>query len=170
MTVQAPVVVAAARPSPFPRAPLIGIGSLLAATIVAVAAVRATGIGASHTIDAPAAAVHDFRFEDRANGSIVVLDPASGRVVETIAPESNGFLRGTMRGLARERKRQGIGSELPFRIVGHTDGRLTLDDPGTGRHVDLGAFGPTNAAVFARIMSRAEQRPPATTARAGANP
>jgi len=29
---------------------------------------------------------------------------------------------------------------------------LTLVDPGTGRRVDLESFGPTNAAVFARLM------------------
>jgi hypothetical protein len=33
------------------------------------------------------------------------------------------------------------------------DGRITLDDPVTGRSIDLESFGPTNAAVFAKIMS-----------------
>ena len=79
-------------------------------------------------------------------------------MVETVAPGTNGFLRGTMRGLARERKRQGIGAELPFRMIGRADGRLTLEDPGTGRRVDLGSFGPTNAAAFARLMARSTQR------------
>ena len=58
-----------------------------------------------------------------------------------------------MRGLARERKRQGIGPELPFQLVGRADGRLTLIDPGTGRRVDLESFGPTNAAAFVRLMA-----------------
>ncbi len=90
--------------------------------------------------------------------------------VDTVAPGTNGFLRGTMRGLARERKRQGVGPELPFRMIGRADGKLTLEDPGTGRRVDLGSFGPTNAAVFAQLMATALRAchgalttPPATT-------
>ena len=42
----------------------------------------------------------------------------TGQVVHSVAPETNGFLRGTMRGLARERKRMGVGPELPFDLIG----------------------------------------------------
>ena len=126
---------------------------MVAAVLVSVSFVRLTGIGVIRVQDAPTVSVREFRFEDRADGSIAVLDPASGRVVETVAPGSNGFLRGTMRGLARERKRQGVSPELPFRMLGRADGRLTLEDPGTGRRVDLGSFGPSNAAAFAQLMA-----------------
>lgn len=136
----------------FPRAPLIAVGALVLGTVLAVATVRVTGVGAMHVPDAPVLQTRELRFEDRPDGSIAVLDAGGRRVVETIAPESNGFLRGTMRGLARERMRQGIGRDVPFRMLGHADGRLTLEDPATGRRVDLGSFGPTNAAVFAQIM------------------
>ena len=37
------------------------------------------------------------------------------------------FVRGTVRGLVRERKREGIGSVPPFRLTRLADGRLTLD-------------------------------------------
>ena len=70
-----------------------------------------------------------------------------------MAPETNGFLRGTMRGLARERKRLGVSPAIPFDLIGRADGRLTLVDPGTGRRVDLESFGPENAAVFAALMT-----------------
>jgi hypothetical protein len=40
-------------------------------------------------------------------------------------------------------------------LIGHADGRLTLLDPMTGTRVDLGSFGPTNAAVFARFLDDA---------------
>ena len=140
-------------PIRFPRAPLFALGALVLASVVTVAAVRITGIGAVHVPDAPTVAVREFRFEDRPDGSIVVLDASGRQLVDTVAPGTNGFLRGTMRGLARERMRQGVSRELPFRMVGHSDGKLTLEDPGTGRRVDLGSFGPTNAAVFAQIMA-----------------
>lgn len=140
-------------PIRYPRLPLFALGALVLASVIGVATVRITGVGALHVPDAPPVAVREFRFEDRPDGSIVVLDTTGQHVVDTVAPGTNGFLRGTMRGLARERMRQGVSHELPFRMVGRADGKLTLEDPGTGRRVDLGSFGPTNAAAFAQIMA-----------------
>ena len=80
-------------------------------------------------------------------------DARSGALLDTVAPGTNGFLRSTMRGLVRERKRQGLGPETPFELLGRADGRLTLVDPGTGRRVDLESFGPTNSAVFAALIN-----------------
>lgn len=139
--------------SGLPRIPLFAAGGLAVMTLIVVSFVQLTGIGAVRVPDAAAVSVREFRFEDRTDGSIVVLDARDNHLVETVAPESNGFLRGTMRGLARERKREGVGPEVPFRLIGRADGRLTLQDPGTGRRVDLESFGPTNAAVFARLMA-----------------
>ncbi len=132
---------------------MFGMGGLVLAAVIGVTAVRLTGVGAVHVIDAPAVATRDVRFEDRPDGSIAVLDASGKKVVDTVAPGTNGFLRGTMRGLARERMRERIGHELPFRLIGRADGKLTLLDPGTGRRVDVGSFGPTNAAAFAHIMA-----------------
>lgn len=136
-----------------PRVMLVALGALVIGTLIAVSFVRMTGLGAAHVPDAAAVSVREFRFEDQANGGILVRDARSGLVVQTVAPETNGFLRGTMRGLARERHRRGLGPEVPFRLIGRADGKLTLEDPATGRHVDIGSFGPTNAAVFAGIMN-----------------
>lgn len=140
-------------PVRFARAPLFALGAMVIATIVTVAAVRVTGVGMLRTPDSAAVSTREFRFEDRPDGSIVVLDASGTRLVETVAPGSNGFLRGTMRGLARERMRQQVSPSLPFTMIGRADGGLTLVDHGTGRRVDLGSFGPANAAVFARIMA-----------------
>jgi putative photosynthetic complex assembly protein len=136
-----------------PRVPLMAAGGLVLATLLAVSLVQATGQGATRVADAPALSVRQFTFEDRSDGGIDVRRADTGQVVHSVAPETNGFLRGTMRGLARERKRQGLGPELPFELIGRADGRLTLADPGTGRRVDLDSFGPDNSAVFASLMS-----------------
>jgi putative photosynthetic complex assembly protein len=138
--------------APFPRAPLVGAVVLVLLALLAVAFVRITGVGATHTPDAAAIVVREFRFEDRPDGSIAVIDAREDRLVE-IVTGANGFLRGTLRGLARERKRQGAGAEQSFRLTGRADGRLTLEDPATGRRVDLESFGPTNAAVFAEMLT-----------------
>ena len=135
-----------------PRGPLLGAGALVLLALLAVATVRLTGVGAVKVPDATAVSVRDLRFEDRPDGSIVVLEAGDRSLVNTVQPGTNGFLRSTLRGLARERKRQGIGAEPSFRLIGRADGRLTLEDPATGRRVDLESFGPTNAAVFAQLM------------------
>ena len=139
-------------PNAMPSVPRFAMIGLVLATLATVAAVRITGIGAIEVPVADAIDRIELRFEDRADGSIGILEAGSGRLVDTVAPGTNGFLRGTMRGLARERKRQGFGPETPFSLVGRADGRLTLEDPTTGRRIDLGSFGPANAAVFARLL------------------
>lgn len=138
---------------PFPRAPLFGAAALLGVVLLAVALVRVTGVGMSHVPDAAPVEVREFRFADRSDGGIDVIDARSGSRVTTVEPGTNGFLRSTLRGLARERKRQGISAAPPFRLLGRADGRLTLEDPATGRRVDLESFGPTNAAVFAQLLA-----------------
>lgn len=140
-------------PDALPRGMLVALGSLVLCTLVGVSFVRFTGIGVVHVPQAEAVSVREFLFEDLASGGIRVKDARTGRVVHEVAPETNGFLRGTMRGLARERYRRGIGPEIAFRMIGRADGKLTLEDPATGRTVDLGSFGPTNAAAFAGLMN-----------------
>jgi putative photosynthetic complex assembly protein len=139
--------------SAFPKAPLVGAAALVVVALLAVALVRITGVGVIRVPDAPAVETREFRFADQADGSISVQDARTREVVDTVAPGTNGFLRSTLRGLARERKRQGIGPEPPFRLIGRADGRLTLEDPATGRRVDLESFGPSNAAVFAQLFA-----------------
>jgi putative photosynthetic complex assembly protein len=137
----------------FPRGPLIGASALIGFALLSAVLVRATGIGASRTPDAAPVAVRELRFEDRTDGSIAVYDPVNNRLLETVSPGTNGFLRGTLRGLARERKRQRISPDQPFRLTARIDGRLTLEDEATGRRVDLESFGPTNLGAFAQLLN-----------------
>ncbi|KQW42035.1 MULTISPECIES: photosynthetic complex assembly protein PuhC [unclassified Roseateles] len=135
-----------------PVFPLTAMAALVLSCLVGVSAVRLSGQSAVQQADAATASSRQLRFEDRDDGGIAVLDAASGQLLDTAAPGTNGFLRSTMRGLVRERKRQGLGPELPFQLLGRADGRLTLLDPATGRRIDLESFGPTNSAVFARLL------------------
>lgn len=99
-------------------------------------------------------AARDLRFADRADGAVVVTDAGTGQTVDVLEGEQ-GFIRATMRGLARARHSEGIGQTAPFRLQSWTDGRLTLDDAATGRHLELQAFGSLNVAVFARLLPQA---------------
>ena len=75
------------------------------------------------------------------------------RLVDTLAPGSNGFIRVVLRGLARERKLGDIGPQPPFRLTRFVNGQITLTDTSTGKQIDLDAFGSTNAEAFARLMN-----------------
>ncbi len=133
------------------RVPLIAAGALIAASIAVTAGVRWSGVDISQP-DAPVLMTRSLVFVDRSDGGIDVVDARQRRVIETIVGQA-GFVRGTLRGLARERRRAGLGATLPFELVAHTDGRLTLVDPSTHRRVDLESFGPTNTAEFAQLLA-----------------
>lgn len=141
----------------FPRGPLLAAGALVVAAVMAVAAVRLSGVNI-RAPDAAPAVTQQLRFEDRPDGSIAVIRAGDGRLIETITGQS-GFVRGTLRGMARERKRQDVGDGPPFELIGRADGRLTLLDPTTGRIVDLESFGPTNAGEFAHLLAVALKTP-----------
>jgi putative photosynthetic complex assembly protein len=143
--------------SPFPRQALLAVGALLLATVAGVAAVRLSGADI-RTPDAPAAVTRALRFEDRPDGSVAVIDAHSQTLVASVNGEA-GFFRGTLRGLARERRRMGLGAEQPFELIGRADGRLTLADPATGQRVDLESFGPTNTSVFSRFLLAGQPSP-----------
>ena len=92
-----------------------------------------------------------LRFEDRPNGDVAVMDGQSTLEITRYVGEQ-GFVRGILRTLSRERMRRGIGSGPTFELIGHTDGRLTLLDPATGQRINLESFGPTNMSSFAKLQ------------------
>lgn len=141
------------RPPPFPRGALL-LAAIAVTSSIALAAVgRATGIADSTPTAAPVLS-RALLFRDRADGAVVVFDADHPSApIAILAPETNGFLRATMRGLARQRLRQDASIDVPFRLTGWADGRLTLEDPTTGRRVEMVAFGITNEEAFARLLT-----------------
>ncbi len=144
------VKLAASPPDTFPRWVLLCAGAVLAFSLISVGLVRITGNGPDQR-PAPATQERQLRFEDRADGSIAITDARTGEVVTSVQGEQ-GFVRGALRALTRERKARGLGSEQAFQLMVRTDGGLTLYDPATSQRVDLEAFGPTNAQNFARLL------------------
>ncbi len=134
-----------------PHGLLMAMGALVLVSLAGVAAVRLSGV-AIHSPDAHAVLTRELRFEDRPDGSVAVIDARQNRELERVQGEA-GFLRGALRALARERRLRDLGAQAPFELIGRADGRLTLRDPATGERIDLESFGPTNAAVFARLLT-----------------
>lgn len=142
-------------PDSFPRWVLWAVACLLTFTIGAVALIRITGNGPDQ-LAAATISERLLRFEDRADGGVAVIDGETGKLLTTMTGEQ-GFFRGALRALARDRIARKIGSEQPFKLIARTDGRLTLFDPVSGQRVDLESFGPTNAAVFAPFLTMQPQ-------------
>ncbi len=92
-----------------------------------------------------------LHFQDRSNGDIAVVDARSGQEVARLRGEQ-GFARGALRTLARERMRRDLGPDKPFELSAYVDGKLVLRDPATGQRIHLEAFGASNAAVFAQLQ------------------
>jgi len=147
------------RPDSFPRWVLLCGGGVILFSLLSVGLVRITGNGPDQK-PAPSAFERPLRFEDRPDGSIAVIDGRTGGLISSVKGEQ-GFLRGALRALARERKTRGVGSEIPFQLMARTDGGLTLYDPVTSQRVDLESFGPTNAGTFLPLLTAEPDKPTA---------
>jgi putative photosynthetic complex assembly protein len=135
-----------------PRGLLVGAGALVIASLLLVSIARLSGYQPAQPPVSTVVESYDLRFVDRGDGAVLIYDSADDRLVDTLQPGTNGFVRGVLRGLVRERKADHIGPTPPFTLTRWADGRLSLDDPATHRHVDLEVFGPTNAGAFADIL------------------
>jgi len=136
-----------------PRGGVFAAAALILFALAAVTTVRLTGVGGIHMTLPAAVESRDLRFEDGQNGAVLVFDASDQRLIDTLSPGSNGFIRVVMRGLARERRLGDIGAQPPFRLTRYAGGQITLTDTSTGKQIDLGAFGSSNTEAFARLMN-----------------
>lgn len=133
--------------------------ALPAALALVVFAVVATWLasladGPDTTVTVQPLSTHAVAFQDRSDGAVVVTfpDAAPARDPVVLAAGTHNFIRGVMRGLARERKARDIGPTTAFRLIQWADGRLELEDPATRRRIPLESFGPTNLAEFRALI------------------
>ena len=140
----------------FPRTALVGAALLVGFAMMAAIEGRVADIGTLRNPTAAALESRDLRFEDRSDGGVAVYDVDAGRQLTVLAPGTNVFIRGALRGLARARRMEDVGPQAAFRLTHWADGRLTIQDPTTDRQIDLGAFGITNARSFAALLTAPE--------------
>lgn len=145
------VISAQARPRP---RPVLAIAVLLtlSALIASIAIERRQAAPAVTPASAEIRQLRVLRFDDALDGSVSAIDVRSGQLVQRFEGEQ-GFLRGTLRAMARERRLHGLGAGQPFELILLRDGRLTLHDPATGMRIALESFGATNTGVFARLLN-----------------
>jgi putative photosynthetic complex assembly protein len=136
-----------------PPGAIVAAAALIGFAILAASVSRLTGVGAVHTQYFSAVRTMSFRFEDRADGGISVIAPETGVTIGVVPAGTDGFVRTVLRSLAFDRRRHGVGPQPAFIIAKWSDGHSTIDDPATGRRVDLAAFGGANMQAFERLVA-----------------
>jgi putative photosynthetic complex assembly protein len=137
----------------FPKAALIGAALLVGLSITMAAIGRQAQLAAPAVTEQPGLiAERSLIFADGSDGSVVVRDAEDGALVQIVQRGEGGFVRGVMRGLARDRRSRGIGQDPAFRLSEWQSGRLALEDPMTGKVIDLNAFGRDNRRAFSEIL------------------
>lgn len=142
-----------------PRGILLGAALLVGFALLAAGLARRIDVGTLHM---PAASPVDrfaLRFEDRDDGSVAVRDASDGSDIYVVQPGTYGFIRSTLRGLARERRRADFDATTPFLLTRWSDGTVSLEDTTTNRRVNLDAFGPDNARAFAQLFDERRRKP-----------
>jgi putative photosynthetic complex assembly protein len=146
---------ALSRPAFLPRRMLLMAAVVVGGTLVLAVPGHRAPVNPATTGETPLA-TRDLRFADRDDGAVVVTDARSGAVIEVLPGGSEGFVRGAMRGLVRQRRLGGHGPDLPFRLSTWPDGRITLLDTANGNAMELHAFGRTNAEAFLKLLAIGE--------------
>ncbi|WP_438274295.1 photosynthetic complex assembly protein PuhC [Nitrobacter sp.] len=142
-----------------PRGAILGAAALIGFSLVVASVSRLTGIGTVRADYAKVVQSVSVRFEDRADGGVAVIAPRSGAVVGIVPAGTDGFVRTVLRSLAFDRQRYGVDAEPAFVIAKWSDGHSTIEDPATGRRVDLGAFGAVNMGAFEHVIAMRGNRP-----------
>lgn len=143
--------------SSFPRGAVHAGAALVGLAVLFAGLARTTDIGATRLVVAPIVELVSLRFLDDPAGGITVETDKGARIAHFGAGEG-GFLRGVMRGFARERRARELSMQPAFEVARHSDGRLTLADPQSGRIIELNSFGPSNSGLFANLLSTARDK------------
>lgn len=142
-----------------PRSALIGVAVVLLFTMAVTGATRFGLLPHSADPEASRAAQNvqpaqsrELRFADRADGAVLVTDANSGEMVKIVEFGQGGFLRATMRRMAKARIAAGKGAEPPFKLTLWENGALSLSDPETGREAEIHGFGADHSKIFADML------------------
>jgi putative photosynthetic complex assembly protein len=143
-----------------PRGPLLGALAVVTVAFGAAVAGRFTGAGATHEGVTAGPSARPWRSTGaccasptRRTARVLVYDAPTNALALRLPPGGDGFLRGTLRAMTRERMLARIGQEPPFVLTRWSDGRLTLDDSATQMHVAVTSFGPTQIASFEQLLA-----------------
>ena len=139
---------------PIPPAILIGGGLVMAVSLLMVTSARVGLTPHQHRPVAARVESLDFKVRSEAAGVEGVYAASDGRRVAALAARGDDFLPSLVDKLRQERRLRGVGGDAPFRLVRWSDGRVSMQDPTTGRELNLESFGSVNEANAARLIEQ----------------
>ncbi|HQT84890.1 MULTISPECIES: photosynthetic complex assembly protein PuhC [Acidiphilium] len=137
-------------PPHVPRWAVIAAGCLMLGTVALATISRLTT--PDYSLPAATAPIMAVRFIQTEAQALLVQNAATGKPITTIAPSADAFLRTTLRTMIEARLADGFSRTAPFLLIPAAHHVLILDDPTTGEHIDLQAFGPSNSGQFKALM------------------
>lgn len=139
-----------------PKPVLYAAGGLMIFSLAVAFIGKAAGVGEkAMPVSTPVARL-EVVFEDLRMDGLEVREASRGELIGRVAHGRDGFIRGVLRGLNRERRLENLPKEAPFVLTQWADGRISILDPSTSRSVELVGFGRTNFETFARVLASAE--------------
>lgn len=135
-----------------PRALVIGMFGLMAATLALVSFARITD-QPLRGVPAASAIVKEMPISliGSRSGQVTVED-ANGIEIAASARDNAGFIDVIWNSIARERKVQGVTDNQALRLVRRENGHTAIIDPATGWSIELIGYGKDNVAAFARLL------------------
>lgn len=102
----------------------------------------------------PVSAMRDVRFEiNSQERNIAAYDAETGELVEEFILGRNNFFDSLLDVWNRNRRRQGVSEDEPYRVTLMADGRVSFEDPSTGNRIHaVKAFGSENVKPFLRLL------------------
>ena len=147
------------------KVPLLLMGGIVLISLLLVISVRLgfferTSIPEASRAEAGVAATayRTLRFFDEPDGTVRTEDGETGEVLGRFGPGEGGFIRASVRALVHQRRIRGEGPAVAFELTEWENGALTLNDPVTGRSIEVSSFGPDNRAIFAGMLPAKEAR------------
>ncbi len=130
----------------------------LACVFVLIGSMRLAGFRPPSSLPVePALQTRVLAVEDAAEGKVIVRDAKTGEMIVTYNRGEGSFFRATLRTLVNDRKHKGLDSGGNFRLEAHTGNQLFLIDEASGKTLSMNAFGPSNTAVFAALISNKKE-------------
>lgn len=145
-----------------PRGFLLLVAGAMLASIALVVMLRVQGVaplGASASLNRTVRSEITLTFADRADGQIAVFVQGGAQPAAVWHPAADSFQQGVLRVVRRQRMLAAIEGPVAIRLVAWDSGGLTVIDDATQTEIELGAFGPDNAAAFAALLTMAQTGP-----------
>lgn len=135
------------------RVPLFGAAAMVVLSLLTVGMVQ-LNVFSNNSADARAPdAIHQVSFKALETGQLAIIDSAADEVIGIVEPGRDGLVRNALRGLERNRTLRNLPMEAPYQLVFWDDGRVTLSDEHTSRHIPLSSFGATQSKALDVLLA-----------------